>query len=234
MREEGVAAMNAYRATARREGNWWIVSVDGVGVTQARRLEHVEEMARDLVATMEGVDPQVFDIDVEIRVNDELDRLRDEWVKLSAEADRLLERARAGKELLMRQLAAARLSARDIGRLTGVSHQRVSQVVGEGGRRARATEAAEVRRESPQPRRLVAQERGRLEAQASSGSISMRSERKANSSSERRTLVATNKKQTSAKAAKSASKVLRDGRTSKSSKAAAGSALSQTPKRRGK
>ena len=36
-----------------------------------------------------------------------------------------------------------------------------------------------------------------------------------------------NKKQTSARAAKAASKVLRDGRTSKASKTAAGSALSQ-------
>ena len=37
-------------------------------------------------------------------------------------------------------------------------------------------------------------------------------------------------KTTSPKAAKAASKVLRDGRTSKASKTAAGSALSQTPK----
>jgi hypothetical protein len=36
-------------------------------------------------------------------------------------------------------------------------------------------------------------------------------------------------KKTSANAAKAASKVLRDGRTSKSSKTAAGSALSQRP-----
>lgn len=37
----------------------------------------------------------------------------------------------------------------------------------------------------------------------------------------------TNKKQTSPKAAKAASKVLRDGRTGKDSKTAAGSALAQ-------
>ncbi|MGX5653176.1 hypothetical protein ACWKWC_00180 [Geodermatophilus nigrescens] len=43
------------------------------------------------------------------------------------------------------------------------------------------------------------------------------------------------KNQTSAEAAKAASKVLRDGRTGKASKTAAGSALSQTPsKRKGK
>lgn len=46
--------------------------------------------------------------------------------------------------------------------------------------------------------------------------------------------MANNTKQTSSKAAKAASKVLRDGRTSKASKTAAGSALAQTPKRRSK
>lgn len=41
-------------------------------------------------------------------------------------------------------------------------------------------------------------------------------------------------KVTSSKAAKAASKVMRDGRTSRSSKTAAGSALSQRPGGRGK
>jgi len=41
-----------------------------------------------------------------------------------------------------------------------------------------------------------------------------------------------NRKETSPKAAKAASKVLRDGRTSPASKTAAGSALAQTPKRK--
>ena len=43
-----------------------------------------------------------------------------------------------------------------------------------------------------------------------------------------------NTKQTSARAASAASKVLRDGRTSKASKTAAGSALSQTPSKKKK
>lgn len=41
-----------------------------------------------------------------------------------------------------------------------------------------------------------------------------------------------NKKQTSKKAASAASRVLRDGRTGKDSKTAAGRALSQTPSRK--
>lgn len=44
--------------------------------------------------------------------------------------------------------------------------------------------------------------------------------------------MAKNSKQTSKRAASATSKVLRDKRTSKASKTAAGSALSQTPKRK--
>lgn len=44
--------------------------------------------------------------------------------------------------------------------------------------------------------------------------------------------MARNTKQTSKRAASAASKVLRDGRTSKASKTAAGSALAQTPSRK--
>lgn len=46
--------------------------------------------------------------------------------------------------------------------------------------------------------------------------------------------MAANKKQTSKKAASAASKVLRDKRTGKNSKTAAGSALSQTPSKKKK
>lgn len=46
--------------------------------------------------------------------------------------------------------------------------------------------------------------------------------------------MAQNSKQTSKRAASAASKVLRDGRTGKNSKTAAGSALSQTPSKKTK
>jgi len=34
---ERMVAMSAYTATATREGRWWVIDVDGVGVTQSRR-----------------------------------------------------------------------------------------------------------------------------------------------------------------------------------------------------
>lgn len=131
-----------YRTIVRREGSWWIVAVEGIGVTQARRLEEVEDMARDLVASMEDVDPGTIDLDVEVRVNDEVDQLRAEIQRLAQEADQLARRAREGKAALMRRLHEAKLSVRDVGKLTGVSHQRVSQIIREPVTNAVTKEAA--------------------------------------------------------------------------------------------
>lgn len=126
-----MAAVKTFNAVARREGNWWVVEVAGVGVTQAKRLDQVDHMAKDMVAIMEDVDSSHVQIDVEVHVSDEIDSLRAETEELSREAENLAAKARSGKEHVMRQLQEkARLSARDIGRLTGVSHQRVSQVIG--------------------------------------------------------------------------------------------------------
>lgn len=44
------------------EGEFWVIEVRGVGVTQARRLSQVEEMARDLVAIMVPGDELVVEI----------------------------------------------------------------------------------------------------------------------------------------------------------------------------
>jgi len=35
---EGWLEMSTYRATATREGNWWVIDVEGVGITQSRTL----------------------------------------------------------------------------------------------------------------------------------------------------------------------------------------------------
>lgn len=44
--------MSAYTATARRQDRWWIVDVDGVGVTQGRDMADAKAMAADLIAAM--------------------------------------------------------------------------------------------------------------------------------------------------------------------------------------
>src|SRR5688572_5245234 len=42
--------MADYTATAVREGDYWVVDVDGIGTTQADTVDDIEQMAVDLVA----------------------------------------------------------------------------------------------------------------------------------------------------------------------------------------
>jgi DNA-directed RNA polymerase specialized sigma subunit len=87
-------------------------------------------MAREVIALMLDIAPaDVGDIDVDVQLPDQLandlaalrssERLADDARQAAAHAQR-----RAAE-----QLRAAGLSVRDIGRLLGVSHQRVSQIL---------------------------------------------------------------------------------------------------------
>src|SRR5690242_12249858 len=48
--------MKTYEVTVRREGRWWMVAVPEIdGLTQARRLEEVDRMAREYIAVSTDV-----------------------------------------------------------------------------------------------------------------------------------------------------------------------------------
>jgi predicted RNase H-like HicB family nuclease len=127
-----VVGRKIYAANAVRSGDWWAVTVEGVrGVhTQARRLDQVEEMARDAVALMLDIDPQAFDVIVRPQLS-------------SVEQGVLAQLAVAQKQLRDAQIAAAEemaaaaaelvhgqgLTLRDAGSILGVSFQRVGQLV---------------------------------------------------------------------------------------------------------
>lgn len=87
-------------------------------------------MAREVIALMLDIDPADVDgVQVDVQLPDQLaddlaalrrsERLADDARQAAAHAQR-----RAAE-----QLRAAGLSVRDIGRLLGVSHQRVSQIL---------------------------------------------------------------------------------------------------------
>ena len=117
-----MAAVKALNAVARREGDWWVVEVEAGGVTQAERLDHVDHVAKDMVAIMEDIDSSEIQVDVDARISDELERLRAE----AEEADprgggpcREGPVGQGGRDAHLEEMA--KLSASDIGRLTGVS-----------------------------------------------------------------------------------------------------------------
>jgi len=120
-----------YEVHCQRDGNWWFVQVPDVAgaLSQARRLEHVEEMARDAIALVLEIDPMSFDLTVTPHLDDTNDALRD---SLSESRCRLREAQQTVSNEQQTLVASVRrdygLTLRDVAFLTGLSHQRIAQI----------------------------------------------------------------------------------------------------------
>ncbi len=120
-----------YTAQCQRVGGWWAISVLEVPRvhTQARRLDQVESMARDAIALLLDVPENSFDVVVKPllprSLQAEVERVR----RLREKADSIQREATAASAEAVLDLAArGHLTVRDIGRILGISHQRVDQL----------------------------------------------------------------------------------------------------------
>jgi len=124
--------MMHYKATATREGKWWMVTIPDLdGLTQARRLSEAQTMAREWIAVtldvpLEEVDVTVYVSHVaDIEVEGSVIQIK-EWRASAADAEaRALEQA----ERLAKDLAAKGVPVRDIGTILDLSFQRAHQLV---------------------------------------------------------------------------------------------------------
>jgi DNA-directed RNA polymerase specialized sigma24 family protein len=115
-------------AQAVRKGGWWAISFDGpTGTfnTQARRLDQVEEMVRDIL-DMEGVVGATISVVPEVTTDDAAAVTAARTA--AAEAARVAEEASMRSRAAVAQLRAEGMTVRDIGTLMGLSPQRVSQL----------------------------------------------------------------------------------------------------------
>ncbi len=125
---------------ATREGRFWVVDVEGIGVTQGRSVREARVMAADLVETMTGTSEAVevrFELPTPVR--EAVDRARE----TNAEATRLASIAAEGYRAAVRALVTDNgMSKADVAALLEVSQQRVSQLLpvgtGSATRRSRA------------------------------------------------------------------------------------------------
>ncbi len=127
-----MATSRSYRVEVVRSGNWWAITVpelDGV-FTQARRLDQVEARAREAIALLLDVaEGEIGQLDVVVTPPDAVAALLGEMQESEATATEASERAAALRRQVAQQLRADGFPVRDIGRLTGISHQRVSQIL---------------------------------------------------------------------------------------------------------
>lgn len=125
-----VAQVKRYSAVVERDGRYWMVTVPEINrATQARNLAEVDEMARDLVALMENIPADSFELDQDIRLPSSIvshversRALREQELQVRAEAAAEIRQA-------AREMAAMRMTLHDIGKSLGVSYQRASQLV---------------------------------------------------------------------------------------------------------
>lgn len=125
--------MTTYRVRARRgTSGWWAIdSPDVAGaISQTRRIDQVEAMARDAIALLLDVDPGSFDVAVDLELPEAWARVVADAKRTRDEADTAEKTAQATVRGAVRTLLAAGLSMRDVGTIMGVSHQRVAQLAG--------------------------------------------------------------------------------------------------------
>lgn len=122
-----------YEVDVTRDGGYWVIRVPEVErTTQARTLEDLDAMARDLVSIMTDAEPDAFDLDIVVKVPPaalEHLELSMNYREIASDAN-----AKGAEEmrLAVRELVqGAGFTVRDVSRLLGVSHQRVHQLAQE-------------------------------------------------------------------------------------------------------
>lgn len=112
----------------RDEDAWHVHVVEIDRGTQARTVDEIDPMARDLIEIMTGETADTAELDVRIELPDgvrerlaEVQRQRDIEATARAASARALRDAALG-------LKGRSMSVREIGKVLGVSHQRASQL----------------------------------------------------------------------------------------------------------
>lgn len=127
--------MTTYRVTVEREDQLWAALVEGLpsrafGATDTDHFADLDDMVRDLIATLTDADPQSFDLEWRYVQNGVDYTAELEQALAATEALRAAEAARAtARPNAVEAMVRAGLSQRAIGDALGLSYQRVGQLV---------------------------------------------------------------------------------------------------------
>jgi Sigma-70, region 4 len=121
-----------YEVTAERDGSRWSLRVGELpGVfSQVRRLDRADAMARDAIAAFLDIPADAFDVTVAVRLPPDLQRDVAGVVDLRDQIDQTeREYAERTCQLAKRLVQGEGMTVREVGRVLGLSYQRVSQLV---------------------------------------------------------------------------------------------------------
>lgn len=128
--------MHEYKVEVVRDGRWWMIHVPEIdGLTQARRVDEIEDMARSLIAI--STDIPLSEIGVHVMsvtvagigdIADTAQRIE----RLRRQAEELEAKAADAAKQYARDLTREGVPVRDAASLLGVSPQRISQLAKAG------------------------------------------------------------------------------------------------------
>jgi DNA-directed RNA polymerase specialized sigma24 family protein len=138
--------MSTYTGHAWREGEWWVIDIDGVGATQARTLDKIDHMARSLVVDLTDLAYETVTVAIEIALPADV---AEDLAALRTQAEDAAQQARQATQMqdrLVQKLAAEQgMSGREIAAILNVTPGRISQITKRAGipttRRPRTPEA---------------------------------------------------------------------------------------------
>jgi len=118
------------KVRAEWDGYNWVGEVEGGGVTQAKRLELLRERAVEVAKLMSGKVIDADDVAFEIVVPGiDITEVADEIARLDLQVHELQARLMERRRATVRVLKKHGFTLRDIGTITGLSHQRVDQLL---------------------------------------------------------------------------------------------------------
>lgn len=119
-----------YRVEAERDGRWWVASMAEIkgAHTQARRLDQLELMARDVISLILDVPEDSFDIDIHASLPEDVEDLAARTREARSRADASADEANEFTREAVPRLLAKGLPVRDVAVILGLSFQRVSQL----------------------------------------------------------------------------------------------------------
>lgn len=126
-----MVAQMRYTATARRDGQWWVVQCDQLpaAISQVRRLDQAAETHREAIAFVAGIAEADVDVDVTVVMDEPVASQLQRVAQLRATARDAEQEARALWSASAHELRESGMTVRDIGAVLGVSYQRAHQLV---------------------------------------------------------------------------------------------------------
>ncbi len=119
-----------YRVTVERDGRFWLIDVPEIErVTQARRLEQAEAMARSLISIMTGEPEDSFDVEIQTKLARELGEIVVRAVAAKGRAAAAQAEASNALRQAAHALVDADMTIRDAAEFLGITHQRVAQLL---------------------------------------------------------------------------------------------------------